>query len=492
MSADFALIARGAAHPPIREVRFWVIQLMVLTIAGLHLLVDVRFVVAASAFPAGIPVTLLIVPIGYAALRYGLAGSVATGIWALFLWLPDLLLPPREGHIGGDLVDLTVVLVVALFFGQRIDAGRLAYARVERATAEALAVEARFHRLFETNRAPILVIDSQGAVAVANPAARLLFGEDVVGKPGASISIAKIDLSQPAGQVLALPDGRDYRIDLVAVPSATGDPSTQMIFEDVTEERSEGRRATHYAALVVQAEEDQRRHLARELHDEPLQLFLHLARRVESLGGAPGVPADVAAGLVEVRHQVLDAAAGLRSLARDLRPPTLDALGLVAALTSLIADLEDEAGLHVRFQMTGAEARVAPELELGAFRLIQEALRNIVRHAETDMCTVAVEFHPDELRLRVIDAGLGFDPESQDQPGAGHLGLLGMRERTRLLGGVLQIQSSPGQGTVVETTLPLVRPPGVPETNFVNSARQAMSYPGAPASVRESRTDLGP
>ena len=204
------------------------------------------------------------------------------------------------------------------------------------------------------------------------------------------------------------------------------------------------------------------------------------------------MPADVAAGLVEVHHQVLDAAEGLRSLARDLRPPTLDRLGLVAALTSLIADLEDEAGLHVRFQMTGAEARVAPELELGAFRLIQEALRNIIKHAETDMCTVAVEFHPDELHLRVIDAGLGFDPENQDQPGAGHLGLLGMRERTRLLGGALQIQSSPGQGTVVEATLPLVRPPSGTETNFVNSVRHAMSYPLAPASVREGRTDPGP
>jgi signal transduction histidine kinase len=362
-------------------------------------------------------------------------------------------------------------------------------------------------------------------VADANPAARLLFGHDVVGKPGASI--AEIDPSQPPGRVLALPDGRDYRIDLVAVPSATGEPSTQMIFEDVTEERSEGRRATHYAALVVQAEEDQRRHLARELHDEPLQLFLHLARRVESLGGAPGVPADVAAGLVEVHDQVLDAAAhlarrieslggapgvptdvaaglvevhdqvldaaaGLRSLARDLRPPTLDRLGLVAALTSLVADLEDDAGLHVRFQITGAEDRVAPELELGAFRLIQEALRNVVRHAETDTCTVTVGFLPNELRLRVDDAGLGFDPDSEDQPGSGQLGLLGMRERTRLLGGALLIKSSPGKGTVVEATLPLVRPLSVPETNFVYSARQAMSRPGARAPVGESRTDPGP
>jgi signal transduction histidine kinase len=264
------------------------------------------------------------------------------------------------------------------------------------------------------------------------------------------------------GRVLALPDGRDYRIDLVAVPSAGGDLATQVIFEDVTEERSEGRRATRYAAMVVQAEEDQRRRLARELHDEPLQLFLHLARRIESLGGVPGVPADVAVGLGEVRRQALDAAGRVRSLARNLRPPTLDRLGLVAALTSLIADLEDEDALDVRFEVTGAEMRVAPELELAAFRLIQEALRNIVRHAHTDKCTVCVDFHPDELRLRVVDHGSGFDPKSQDQPGVGRLGLLGMRERTRLLGGELQLQSRPGEGTVVEATLPLLQLPNGP------------------------------
>jgi PAS domain S-box-containing protein len=212
-----------------------------------------------SAFPAGIPVALLIVPVGYTALRYGLAGSAATAIWATFLWLPHLLLPADEVHLGGDLVDLLLIIVVAFYFGQRIDAERLVHSRVERATTDALAVAAQYRRLFETNRAPILVIDRQGAVTDANPAAKLLFGADVIGKPSAALPTVAIDLSQRVGRVLALPDGRDYRIDLVAVPSAGGDLATQVIFEDVTEERSEGRRATRYAAMVVQAEEDQRR-----------------------------------------------------------------------------------------------------------------------------------------------------------------------------------------------------------------------------------------
>jgi hypothetical protein len=122
-------------HPPVREARFWVIQAMVLLIAGVHLLVDLDVSAETGAFPAGLPVALLILPVGYAALRYGLTGSAATSIWATLAWLPDLLLPRDQGHVGGDLVNLALVLGVALFFGQHIEVERLAHARVQRATA---------------------------------------------------------------------------------------------------------------------------------------------------------------------------------------------------------------------------------------------------------------------------------------------------------------------------------------------------------------------
>lgn len=453
MQAETLTLVQRAAHPPLRELRFWAVQALVATIAGLHLFVDLRTSTQAGPFPSGIPVALLIIPVGYAALRYGVSGSVSTGLLAVLLWLPDLALPPNEGHSGGDLVDLSLILVVALVFGDRIDAERQARARVERATAEALAVEARYRALFETNGAPILVADSQGRITDANPAARLAFGASVVGQHSAEVLPETVNPERGRG-VLTLADGHDFRIDLVPIPAGAGSPAVQMIFEDVTEERRAGRQATHYAALVVRAEEEQRRRLARELHDEPLQLFLHLARRIELLAQAPGVPEDVAGGLSEIRQHALDAATRLRTLSRDLRPPALDRLGLVAALTSLTSDLEQEAGLDVLMSVTGAPCRLPADVELGAFRIVQEALRNVVRHAKTDICEVSLRFEPDALQLRISDGGIGFDPATLDVPGAAHLGVLGMRERTRLLGGELTITSRPEQGTVVEARLP--------------------------------------
>jgi PAS domain S-box-containing protein len=432
---------------------------MVVVIAGLHLFLDLHVATESGAFPSGLPVALLIIPVGYAALRYALAGAAATTAWAILLWLPDLLLPGDQGHVGGDLVNLALVAMVGIIFGRQIDAERFAHVRVEQAMAESLDIEARYHQLFETNRSPILVIDQRGIVADANPAAQVLLGAEAIGQTSASILDNDAPLKEQVGRVLYLSDDHDYRLDVVSLPREVGDVSIQMIFEDVTEERSEGRRARRYAQLVVQAEEDQNRRLARELHDEPLQLFLLLARRLESLGQIPGVPEIVAEGLEEAHHQSLDAATRLRNLARDLRPPTLDQLGLVAALSSLVADIEDDADPISELRIVGPETRLTSNTELGAFRIVQEAIRNTLRHAEAAHLQVVVTFAPDQVKLTVSDDGKGFNPEDLGDYAPEHLGLLGMRERARLLGGRLDLHSSPGHGTEVEVAIPLEGPP---------------------------------
>jgi len=451
--AEFAAVLRRAAHPPVRDGRFWVIQALVILIAAVHLLVDIHSSVETDAFPTGIPVALLIIPVSYAALRYGLSGSASTGVWATLLWLPDLLLPHGQGHDGADLINLALVDIVAFVIGERIEAERLARGQAEHATAGRLAVEARYHQLFDANAAPILVFDDRNVVLDANRVAQSLLGEDVIGRRSGAIFDDEVALQKQAGRVLHLPDGRDYRVGMAALP---GDGvSTQVILEDVTEERSEGRRATQYAALVVQTEEDQRRRLARELHDEPLQLFLHLARRLESLGGTPGVPPAVISMLDVARRQALDAARRLRNLSRDLRPPALDQLGLVAALSSLLADVEEEAGLATELQVSGDKTRLPPETELGAFRIAQEAVRNTLRHAQARHLCVALRFAPGEVGITVTDDGCGFSTENLDDLAPSHLGLLGMRERAHLLSGRLEVRSAPGAGTVVEASIPL-------------------------------------
>ncbi len=450
--AEFMTILRRGVHPPVREWRFWVIQAVVLIIAGVHILLDIDSAMETGAFPAGIPVALLILPTGYAALRYGLAGSAATGLWATLLWLPDLLLPHDEGHVGSDVINLALVNLVAFFVGHHIEAGRLAHERAQRATAEHLAADARYRQLFQTKQAPILVLDAGGAILDANPAAKILYGADLIGRHAADVTGETEILTARHRPVVCLPNGRDYRLDIVPLPAGT---QRSLIFEDVTEERSEQRRVTQYAAAVVQAEEDQRQRLARELHDEPLQLFLHLARRLGDFGRIPGVPPDVADGLVEARRQALDAATRLRSLARGLRPSALDQLGFIAALSSLLADVEEEAGLEVDFDAAEGQGRLAPEVELGAFRIVQEAVRNTVRHAAAHRLWVAVTIQPDAVDLSVADDGCGFRPDGSCAPTADHLGLLGMRERARMLGGSLDIRTSPGEGTLIAASIPI-------------------------------------
>jgi two-component system sensor histidine kinase DegS len=447
-------IAERMLHPPVRETAFWIIQVMVVLIVIIHYIVDIQSSSVTGAFPTGVPVALLIVPIGYAALRYGMAGSMTTTIWAFLLWMPDLLLPHDHGHVADDLMNFGIVVLGAGIFGQRIEAEREAQARVEETAALTLAVEVGYRRLFESNRSPILVLGEGGLITDANPAAIELLGSDLLGTPVSTLLTSELDVEKLVRKVFTLADGHDYRIDVVAMPEAAVQRK-QLIFEDVTKARSEERQTRLFAQHVLQVDEDQRRQLARELHDEPLQLFLHLARRLEVLATTYGVPSDVADGLGEARSQALDAAERLRKLARDLRPPALDQLGLAAALSSLVADIEDD-DIAIELTVIGSVHRLAADVELGAFRIVQESLRNAMHHAQARHLQVTVGFEAESLYLDVYDDGRGFDPAASG-PGSGEsrsLGLVGMNERAKMLGGTLRVVSHAGEGTHVEAVLP--------------------------------------
>ena len=119
------------------------------------------------------------------------------------------------------------------------------------------------------------------------------------------------------------------------------------------------------------------------------------------------------------------------------------------------SDVEDEAGLASQLEVTGDTARLAPHVELGAFRIVQEAVRNTCRHAGARRLDVSLELGGDELAVAVADDGRGFSPDGPASGGADHLGLLGSRERARLLGGSFALRSAPGEGTVVGAVLPL-------------------------------------
>jgi signal transduction histidine kinase len=453
-------------------------QALVVGLAAAHLYIDMT--AARGTIPAGIPVALLLVPVSYAALRYGLAGSVATAAGALLLWLPDLLLPHDRGHVGNDLIELALVIAVAAFVGYHIDAEWLARAHADQARNEQRAAEALYRQLFDTNTAPILVISQPGEILDANPAARALFPGNVLGRPVHEVLEFGGAIGDSAGRVTAIStpqaELRYYRMNVGQVPAAPGEePLSQLVLQDVTEELAEGLRVHRFAGLLLQVQEEERRRIAQELHDEPLQLLVHLARALERLETTPQTPAKLADDLRGARHQTLDIASRLRAVVAGLRPPALDQLGLIPALRGFLADVAETTTTRADLRVTGKETRLPPQVELAAFRIAQEALNNVIRHADATKLLLILSFGDGELSLRVTDDGCGFDPAATDtQLLAGHLGLLGMRERAVTAGGSLTVHSAPGQGTTVSATLAWKAPGHRPDLTHAPTVAEAV------------------
>jgi two-component system sensor histidine kinase UhpB len=218
------------------------------------------------------------------------------------------------------------------------------------------------------------------------------------------------------------------------------------------------RRFRGLAKAVWKVQEEERRRVARELHDGVGQtltaLALELERTRQKLAreGAPELAGKVGEG-VELARQALDE---VRELSRLLRPPVLDDLGLPAALSWLARSLEQRTGLAVDLALDGLDGDLDPDLATLIFRLVQEALTNVLRHAEVGRAEVAVRRTPRALELRVADRGRGFDAAAAlDEGEADGSGLRGMRDRLELFGGHLTLASSPGRGTTVAATVPL-------------------------------------
>jgi signal transduction histidine kinase len=158
-------------------------------------------------------------------------------------------------------------------------------------------------------------------------------------------------------------------------------------------------------------------------------------------------------------EQITTAIGDLRSLITDLRPAALDELGTKPALESLVArfvrqtDLQIELEVDLAYDNGDADQRHAPELEATVYRLVQEALNNVAKHAAATRVKVSLTDRAGEIVLTVRDDGTGFDP----QAGSGGFGLLGMRERLALVGGALVIDSAPGDGTLIRATMPASR-----------------------------------
>jgi signal transduction histidine kinase len=204
------------------------------------------------------------------------------------------------------------------------------------------------------------------------------------------------------------------------------------------------------AAILL--EEAERRHIARELHDEVGQSLTALKFQLEAVGR--GSAEDGAARVRDARGLVDELMARVSNLSLDLRPAMLDDLGLLPALVWLFERYTTQTGISVDFQRAGLGERFAAEVETAAFRVVQEALTNVARHAGVTQVTVRAWVNDGTVGVQVADGGKGFAPDEEMQR-ADSGGLIGMRERALALGGTLTIDSRPGQGVQVTAEFPL-------------------------------------
>jgi PAS domain S-box-containing protein len=211
------------------------------------------------------------------------------------------------------------------------------------------------------------------------------------------------------------------------------------------------------SAHLESVREEEKRKIARDLHDETSQLLASLNAHLEAAAGTLGVEAAKAkAYLRKAQALSITILDELHKLIYDLRPPLLDEFGLMPAVGALIDSLLKVAGLEVRLKTSGKIRRLDPSLEIALFRVIQESFNNIVKHSGAKLVEVQVDFKKDSIKVRIKDNGSGFDPREAAtlQDKARGLGLLGMRERIEMVKGSLLISSQPGNGAEITIEVP--------------------------------------
>lgn len=252
--------------------------------------------------------------------------------------------------------------------------------------------------------------------------------------------------------------------------------------EDVAAQKRMHESMGYFVRQVLTAQEDERNRIALELHDEPAQALLVICQRLDQFAQRERVKLgdELAGELRDVRESVVSTLTGLRRLSQGLRPRILDDHGLVAALEWLGDQMHAECGMQIHVETEDLLKDLPLNTQLLLFRIAQEALRNVARHAGASEAVVSVRTDGNKLAMTITDDGRGFlvPPALSDLAGSGRLGLAGMSERVRLLGGILNIRSVLGKGSVVEVELPYspgAQPAAAPAAHAI--APDAPAYP---------------
>lgn len=460
----------GEIHPTgfalLRDPRLWVAGGLVALIWSGH------YTVEAFHPQHGPPLTFLLeslflIPVVYAALNFGLRGAAVTAAACTLITVPNWLFFHSGPERTSVMIQMAIAYGVAMFVGHKVDRERSERAVAEGAVQALNVSAARYRALFESAGEGILLLREGGEIAECNAAAA-----DLIGARAGEMANANVVETLPPALVSALAtrsrdgvhevdvrltgaDGREVWVEPVQAQLPASDGLTQVVLRDVTDRKRRVSALERYSAEILRAQEEERRRLGQEIHDDTMQALVLICRSLDAIEEADD-PDEARSQLVELRDLAESTHDSLRALLGGLRSPVLDDLGLTPAVARLLTDTEQRSGILIDYEVIGPDRRLPAEQELALYRVAQEALRNVERHSDAATGAVILRFDADGVELSVSDDGRGFDLLLASE---GHLGILGMRERARIIGGRLDIRSYPGGGTTVTAVVPTPTPP---------------------------------
>lgn len=223
--------------------------------------------------------------------------------------------------------------------------------------------------------------------------------------------------------------------------------------KQINEMIEDAREKQAFGLKIIEAQEEERKKLSREIHDGPAQMLANVLLRSDILDYVvkKGSPEEVSKEIKSLRKNVRSSLQEVRRIIYDLRPMALDDLGLIPTIRKYADRVTEYHNIHVEFIVFGEEKRLDTKYEVALFRLMQEATQNVIKHSEATEIKVKLEIIKDRLILVIADNGKGFNPNEKDD---NSFGLIGMKERVEMLDGKLEIFTGEGKGTTVTINVP--------------------------------------
>ena len=433
---------------------------------------------------------LSIIPVAYAAFIFRLRGGVIIATVVSLGLLPRALFISTQRSEA--IAETVAFFAIGLLVSWLIDRQQRAVHHLEDTQQELMKSlgtvreqqqqlqlsEERYRGLFESAGEAIFVCSTTGEIISSNKTCELLTGHDQDSLRNITIYelfsnfdaeiVREISSEGLGGRTvssteelhLVRKDGTEAYVRLAVNPLLSADQivGLQVIALDVSEEIRLRKNMEYYITQVTRAQEDERLRISRELHDETAQMLASLSRDLTSLSTDESeLPQVMTERLQKLRVVADSALEEVRRFSQDLRPSILDDLGLVPALEWLLSNLEKQYKINTNMSINGKQRRLTPEKELILFRVAQEVISNARRHSNASEVSMSIDIDDAALTLIISDDGSGFSPpqRASDLVQSGKLGIVGMRERARLVGGTLIVQSEPGKGTTVTLRVPV-------------------------------------